>query len=42
MSCNKNYQKKIHKNLKNQFKNTFKFSNDINNLFFVKKRSLCS
>ena len=29
LSCNKNYSEKIDQNLKNRFKNTFKFSNVI-------------
>ena len=33
LSCNKNYSKKIDENLKNQFNNAFKFSNDIIKLF---------
>ena len=39
LCCNKNYQKKIDKNLKKQFANIYKFSNhDINTfIFFLQK-----
>ena len=39
--CNKDYSNKIDEELKKQFKNTFKFSNnDINKFIVVKKRCL--
>ena len=41
LSCNENYSNKIKKELKKQFKNTFKFNNnDINIYFVVNKRCL--
>ena len=39
LSCNKNYSKKIDEELKNPFKNTFKFSNIDINKFILFLRS---
>ena len=38
ISCNKNYSEKIDKNLKNRFKNTFKFSNDKNKFILLLRK----
>ena len=35
MCCNKNYQRKFHKKLKERFFNTYKFSNHENNKFIL-------
>ena len=37
LSCHKNYSKKIDENLKNPFKNTFRFSDDINKFILLRK-----
>ena len=39
LSCNKNYSEKLNKELKNKFKNTFKFSNnDVNKFMLLLKK----
>ena len=35
LRCNKNYQRKFDENLKNDFFNTYKFSNHTNNKFIL-------
>ena len=40
LSCNANYSKKIDENLKNQFKNTFEFSNDINKFILLLRKGV--
>ena len=40
LSCNKDYSNKIDKELKKQFKNTFKFSNDINRFTLLLRKGV--
>ena len=40
LSRNKNYSKKIDEELKNWFKNTFKFSNDINRFILLVRKGV--
>ena len=42
LSCNKNYSNKIDEELKQRFKNTFKFSNnDINKFILLLRKGVC-